>query len=296
MGAGSGMPVKQILFVVEGNRTEPDVILAALHALGVDTERFGILTFGTNVHTLIGIIGDGAPAGQIDFEGIEIKELLANMLESGEGTLGGLDRRNVPRDDLRDADWLRTAKITDFFLMFVFDPHAPAYDPECLRAFQNAFVDSASDLGRLLISYPMVESFKEACALEAEEFMDLEAEEPLSSYKDVVHARLRDRRRADFDDLRKYRGEDFARGLALSTAKTRALLAGDHLNNSLESMRFDLAAACDEVDLPALLASQQETYGRNGTVPVVCTGLFFMSLWPRALNNAWGRCKSTNMV
>lgn len=292
MVARHAIPKKQILLVVEGDHTEPGLIHAALRALGVDTERLAILTFGTHVHTLINAISDGAPADQADFEGVEIKELLADMLESGEGTLGGVDRHNIPQDNLSDADWLRTAKITDFFLMFDFDPQASEYDPEYLRAFQDAFIDSAGDLGKLLISYPMIESFKDCCALEADEFMGLVAAEPLDSYKEVVHSRLLDRGKAGFDDVRRYQGEDFARGLALTTAKIRALL-GDA--RPAAAYR-DLAEECDDVDLPTLLLAQQESYERNGTVMVACTGLFFLSLWPLALNNAWGKCKSMNMV
>lgn len=279
---------RQVLFVVEGKKTDPKVVKTALEALGVETDGYSILSFGTNLHSLIRLITDGGHDEEVDFAGVELREVLADLMESGKGTLGRIDHHNMPGDDLGDPDWLRTAKITDFFLLFDFDPHASEYTEEDLYRFQCAFVDSAGDLGKLLLSYPMVEACKEACAVADCEFMELVASEPLGDYKATVQNRLVNDGLARFCDLRKYTAGDFATGVSRSVAKANALLDKGRRSDRGVALR-DLASACDEVDLPALLKVQQEWYGSRKEVPVVGTGLFFLSIWSRELNGAEAR-------
>lgn len=279
---------RQILFVVEGKKADPKVVKAALNAFGIDTDGYSVLSFGTHLHSLIRLIGGGAHGADAGFDDVDIKEVLADLLESGKGTLGRIDHHNAPDSDLSDADWLRTAKITDFFLLFDFDPHASEYTEGDLYLFQQAFIDSAGDLGKLLLSYPMVEACKDACAIRTEEFMGLVAGEPIGSYKAAVQKRLVEEGLSRFCDFRKYTAEDFASGIARSVEKASMLVGKACDVNPGEKLR-DLAGACDEVDLAELLKVQQEHYRNRGEVPVVGVGLFFLSTWSRELNLAWSK-------
>ncbi len=79
--------------------------------------------------------------------------------------------------------------------------------------------------------------------------------------------------------------EDSTASVSRSVAKANALLDKGRRSDRGVALR-DLASACDEVDLPALLKVQQEWYGSRKEVPVVGTGLFFLSIWSRELNKA----------
>jgi hypothetical protein len=87
----AGSRKKRVLFIVEGEDTERELILAAMNAFGISTEGFAILLYRTNIHALIdAIVGD---RGEFDgdFESVEIREVLAEMLESGTGNMGEVD-------------------------------------------------------------------------------------------------------------------------------------------------------------------------------------------------------------
>ena len=101
---------KQLRFIAEGEKVERDLIKRAMRAFGVDSERFAILIFGTTVHQLIEeIVGEGG-AFEADFESVDMKLVLADMLETGRGTLSGIDYHGVATHTAGDAAWLRTAK------------------------------------------------------------------------------------------------------------------------------------------------------------------------------------------
>lgn len=94
-------------------------LVSGSRVFGFEPEDFSILTFGTHIHSLIKTIGDGRHGADIDFEGIELREVLAALLESGEGTLEGLEHYGQFQDPRGDADWLRGAEITDHFLQII---------------------------------------------------------------------------------------------------------------------------------------------------------------------------------
>ena len=282
--------MRQVLFVVEGEKAEHNAVLACRQVFGIESADFAILTFGTHIHSLIRTIGGGQHGADIDFEGVELREVLADLIESGEGTLKGLEHYGIQKHGRSDADWLRTAEITDFYLLFDFDPHASEYSGDDLKGFQRAFINSAGDLGKLLLSYPMFESYKVAAALSFEEYIDLCACEPFATYKQVVNGQLREAGKAYYADLRKYQSEDFAQVIAFAATKANSLIGGvsSKPNDALLAIT-DLANSCDEVDLYALLMAQQRRYEEDGDVPVVCTGFFFLSAWPQLVNDAWKR-------
>lgn len=188
---------------------------------------------------------------------------------------------------------MRTALITDFFLLFDFDPQASEYSPDSLRSFQTVAIDSTDCIGKLLLSHPMIEAYKDACALDADRFLALEACQPIGSYKSTVHARLTDEKQFTYLNPTSYRREDYARGIARSAIKASRLASRENLGTRYDFELYgNLAERCDEVDLTRLLESQQRRYEESQTVSVVCTALFFLSIWPLELNRAWAHCKS----
>ena len=69
--------------------------------------------------------------------------------------------RSCSQVGTKDKEKLRGKSATDFtdiFLVFDLDPHTPDFNEEALRKLLSHFNDS-SDVGKLYINYPMVESF-----------------------------------------------------------------------------------------------------------------------------------------
>ena len=288
---------RSILFVVEGTSSEPALIQAVMKAFGIASEGYALLMFRTNIHALIDeIVGDDN-AEDADFDGIDIKELLADLLENGVGSIGELDYHGLAEHTAGDAEWLRTALVTDVFLIFDFDPHGGNYRPGLLRRFQEAFIDSTGSLGKLLLSYPMIESYKDASALSFDTFRTLEAAQPLKTYKEVVNDRLSNGDRSRYRNLKAYDREVFARGIAASIARACSLTTGKDIQQCYQSIfRSKLSDACDEVDLVRLLEVQQRLFEEHGRVSVVCTALFFLAIWPAPIDHAWTACKSMRLA
>lgn len=152
-------------------------------------------------------------------------------------------------------------------------------------------------LESFLLSYPMLESFREACALGMDEYFEMRACMPFSAYKHAVHTRLHEEGLGEYCDLGTYDRMKYAKGAAHTAAKAYALLAGGDLRECHRVIReTDLAACCDAVDLPGLLACQQQTYAQEGTLSSVTTALFFLSAWSRKLNQAWWRCRGMGIA
>lgn len=288
---------KRLLFIVEGESTERELILAAMDAFGISSEGFAILLYRTNIHVLINEIAGEDGEFEDDFGNIEIREVLAQMIESGKGNIGEVDYHNLTEHTAGNADWLRTASITDVFLLFDFDPQAPKYRPERLRAFQEAFTDSTGCLGKLLLSYPMIEAYRDASAHPFDEFCALYAHQPLSGYKKAVSDRLSKEGMGKYRGINAYDRETFTRGMASSTARACRLVSGRSEQACFnEVLRNDLSLQCDKVDLVRLLIAQQQMYERYQVVAVLCTALFFLSIWPTKVDQAWTSCKSMNMA
>lgn len=68
--------MRQVLFVVEGEKAEHNAVLACRRAFEIEPEDLSILTFGTHIHSLIKTIGAGQHGDSIDFEGIELRGIL----------------------------------------------------------------------------------------------------------------------------------------------------------------------------------------------------------------------------
>ena len=102
---------RQILFVVEGDKAEHDLIPTAMKAFGIDTTQFATLLFRTNIHILLKEIMGENQEFKDDFESIDMKELLAGMLESNKGSIDRIDYHGVAEHTAGDPDWLRTAPI-----------------------------------------------------------------------------------------------------------------------------------------------------------------------------------------
>lgn len=140
-------------------------------------------------------------------------------------------------------------------------------------------------------------AYKDAGAHSYDEFCMLDARQPLSKYKRDVNDRLCGMGKGEYCGLKEYDRETFARCIALSIAKARSITspAGARACYN-ETLRGGLASQCDSIDLVCLLIEQQRLYDERQTVAVLCTALFFLSMWPVELDHAWSHCKSMGLV
>ena len=126
---------KKVLVIAEGP-DDKKVINRVFAAYGKNIE---VVTFKTDVYKLFSIY----EKQETDYSDLDIQKTLLNEV----GSLTPNERKI-----LQD-------KYVDIFLIFDFDPHAETADIKKLKKLATHFKDS-SDMGKLYINYPMLESFQ----------------------------------------------------------------------------------------------------------------------------------------
>lgn len=124
----------QILVVVEGEKTDYKLMEHLLAIYGI-SDSHEIVPYKTNIYTLYKeMFCDGDPYS------VDLLQLLKER-EPNEEQKKIFDRR-----------------YSDILLIFDLDPQAPNFSADKIIEMINFFVES-SDMGKLYINYPMVESF-----------------------------------------------------------------------------------------------------------------------------------------
>jgi hypothetical protein len=160
------------------------------------------------------------------------------------------------------------------------------------------FSDSTGEYGKLLLSYPMAEAYREACAAETfVQFASRIAEGRLSSYKDDVSKLLHDLGKEQFTDVGKLDRSTIARAIAYGVAKAWCLTEGMNPIDAYRRMLSqDIANAVEDVDLYELLSRVQDHYIAHSEVPVLSTCFFFIAEWPQELVRAFNSFKSMHEI
>lgn len=124
----------KILILVEGAKTDYRLMERLLKVYGI-TENHNIVSYNTNIYTLYHqMFKDGDPAS-ID--------ILQNLKQH---------EKDEQKKKLFDE------RYSDILLIFDLDPQAPDFSAEKIEEMMAYFVES-SDMGKLYLNYPMVESF-----------------------------------------------------------------------------------------------------------------------------------------
>ena len=119
--------------LVEGDKREPALMKHLFEIFGID-EQYEIYSYNTEIYTLYEKVfsyGDDA---------IDILQVLKE------------NERDKGKRRLLDG------KYSDILLIFDLDPQAHNYSEEKIRKMAEFFTES-TDMGKLYINYPMVESF-----------------------------------------------------------------------------------------------------------------------------------------
>lgn len=124
----------KILVLVEGEKTDVKLMRHLLNVYGIDNNH-EIVSYNTNIYTLYNeMFSDNDP------ESFDILQILRTH------------ENNIEKKKLFDAYY------SDILLIFDLDPQDTQFSPEKILRMMEYFVES-SDMGKLYINYPMVESF-----------------------------------------------------------------------------------------------------------------------------------------
>ncbi len=125
---------RKILILVEGEKQDVNLMKHLLHIYRIDA-KYEIVPYRTNIYTLFDemFIDD-------DPEMIDLLQLLKSREKS--------EVKRLLFDEV----------YSDILLIFDLDPQAPEYHESKIKRMSEYFIES-SDMGKLYINYPMVESF-----------------------------------------------------------------------------------------------------------------------------------------
>lgn len=152
-----------ILFIVEGETTEPTIINKIIATLKI-REKSNCFCYGTSIHRLY-------------------KELENDLDDS-------LDICLVLKEKETDEEKriILGKEYGAIYLIFDFDPHWRGVDINSLVKMKRLFNDSL-EKGLLLINYPMIEAFKHINKMPDRSFIDKTVSiTDIEQYKKLVHA------------------------------------------------------------------------------------------------------------
>lgn len=212
---------KKILAVVEGEKKEPEILakLLSIYALR-DRE---IVSYKANIYDLydklFALYGDNV-------ENVDIQEFL---------------KESSDNDDVQE---ILDDRYTDILLVFDFDPQDNRYSGEKLIRMLQIFSDS-TQLGRLYINYPMVESFYHFRSLDDKSFLEetytLPDVSPGSVYKKIV---------ADVSCIHQLQDMDkkmISKMIRLIMEKVMVICNGRNVVGDLYELLLEVA--CQQMDL-----------------------------------------------
>ncbi len=188
---------RNILFVVEGGRSEPRFLDNLMRTFRSD-EKYEVFTYGTNIHKMIEGMMVG---GDIDYN-LEFLDYLRSV--------------NNNKEDEQILD----KRFSDIFLFFDMDPQDPKYDPEMMLKATEYFSDS-TDNGKLYINYPMLESYRHVSSLKDLSFLTLTVRpSEIRTYKKRVDREAL----PELTQLSRITKEIWLRLIELNLRKTESLL------------------------------------------------------------------------
>ena len=159
----------KILIIVEGAKTDLKLMKHLLNVYGID-KRHQIVSFNTNIYTLYNEMFAGG-----DPENLDILQVLKEREHNDE-------KRRI-LDDI----------YSDILLVFDLDPQAPDFSPNKICEMMSYFTES-SDMGKLYLNYPMVESFYHMKSIPDDEYLERKiAVSLLSKYKSIVNSENRNK-------------------------------------------------------------------------------------------------------
>ncbi|WP_018750150.1 hypothetical protein [Paenibacillus sanguinis] len=237
----SSSPKKKILVLVEGERTDYKLMSKLIGLYPELDAKYQIVSYHTNIYVLYQeFFTSGEHQDNFD---------LLQVLKSRESDF----QKKYIFDD----------RYTDILLIFDLDPHDPLFSEEKIKKMQNYFCES-SDMGKLYLNYPMVESFYHMNSIPDPEYNDrtVSMDELRSrSYKARVNRESMGRNYQRFAINR----VDCGSVIVQNIQKAKMLLGEN----------TQISSTWSEIDSVSLLNKQLE-YLRMGYLYVLCTCAMFI--------------------
>lgn len=180
--------MSKILLVVEGEKVEKELFEHFYKLYQLNNVQ--IVAYKTNIYHFYNRLKKdfSNASGEIEYEFIDLPLFLNDYL------------------NLEEEQKLNTYDFKDKILIFDFDPHDPQYSEAKIMELIENFSNS-TDLGKLYINYPMIESYKDIENYNVDEFVkrtihidDLQKVGRLSGYKKIVDKRTCIKRIRDIDE------------------------------------------------------------------------------------------------
>ncbi len=195
---------KNILFIVEGEDTEPKLLKKIYKYMLVD--EYEVYSYKTCIYEL--------------YEELDRDEYLDILQLLKEKTTSDHDRRILSR------------KYAAIYLIFDFEPLYHRYDFEKIKNMIKFFNES-SENGRLYINYPAVESHRHLRMMPDNSFLELKVNETqIRRYKHFVSLN------SDYTDLNSYTYDIVLEMIAHHFIKYNYILYGDNRMSTIDQFRM----------------------------------------------------------
>jgi len=226
----------KILVIVEGEKTDIKLMSHLLNVFSI-SDNHTIISYNTNIYTLYNqMFSDGDPWS---------KDLLQLLKEH---------ERDTEKKKVFDE------KYSDILLIFDLDPQDNLYSAEKIKEMTDFFTES-SDMGKLYINYPMVESFYHMKSIPDNDYNTYTAsmtELRAKEYKKRVNTENRNH------DYSKFAVNKNECSVVISQNINKArLITNDHSNNTYPN-------------LTSILEAQIQNLSQSDSVFVLCTCAFYI--------------------
>ncbi len=232
--------MSKVLVITEGKKTEPKLYHKAFELFPLFS-KYEIYSYSANAYDLYGYLSPYWNEGLSD-----ASDFLQVLIEH---------ETNV------DKKKLLKQKFSDIFLVFDFDPHDHRYNFDKLKQLLNYFNES-TEMGKLYINYPMVESYKHFISMNDEGYLKRKVNfEDLTSYKRIVAEE------SCIGNVGDFTRETFHMLVNKNMSKLNYLCTGDAVEPNTDRVE----------DLLYCIADKQNNYITcAGYCYVLNTGLFFL--------------------
>lgn len=234
------MSGERILFVVEGSKSEPTLIRRLNRIYGISADNYLIFSYKNTIHELI----DEYIHKSTEDEYIDFKLFL---------------REHTDDPHLKKE---LNQKFALIYIIFDYEPHYPKFSFEALQKIKNHFCDSL-DNGLILLSYPMIESFRHLKEKNDPDFFfrSIKRGEEEGYKERVGHE-------SGFYDVGKYNINNVNYMISMHLKKLNYLTSGNQEKPTRE--RLEEIITSDE-----LLKLQYDHY-QNNDLPVISTVFYYL--------------------
>ena len=234
----------RILIIVEGSRIDLRLMTHLLDIYDI-AEQYQIVSYNTNIYALYNSMFKNTDPADID--------ILEHLKE---------------HESDQAKKQIFNERYSDILLVFDFDPQDPQFSVEKIMEMAEYFVES-TDMGKLYLNYPMVESFYHMKSIPDSEYNSYTAsmaELESGVYKQRVNTVNRNR------DYRKFAVDRIECNIVIKQNIEKARIVIEKYTRSTPSYNTDYLIL-DSIDI---LSGQIKKMLAESEVAVLCTCVFYI--------------------